>query len=192
MEKFLIAIKGSFTKTFYMQDVHSTTRLQGTKTVTKKVNRRSTQVDLTPMVDLGFLLITFFVFTTSMSQPMAMNLVEPKDGEPLNIKQSGAMTILLGSKQQLYYYYGLPDKEFPEHQIKNIGFKEARMLIAQKKKQTPLNELMYIIKSGEDASFGNTIDLLDEMTICNIPAGHFVEMDISAAEAAVLRSRDNF
>src|SRR5215217_6524369 len=81
----------------------------------KKSKKLSTRVDLTPMVDLGFLLITFFVFTTTMSTPTAMNMNEPKDNDPNNekkVKQSGAMTILLGKGNQVYYYYGVlePDK----------------------------------------------------------------------------------
>src|SRR5215813_12407694 len=76
----------------------------------KKAKKLSTRVDMTPMVDLGFLLITFFIFTTTMSSPKAMNLNMPKDTknqDELNkAKQSGALTIMLGKDNHVFYYEG--------------------------------------------------------------------------------------
>src|SRR6185295_13160446 len=75
----------------------------------KKAKKLSTRVDMTPMVDLGFLLITFFIFTATMKSPTTMDLNMPKETDKKDetkIKQSGALTILLGKNDQVYYYEG--------------------------------------------------------------------------------------
>ena len=108
----------------------------------KKPKKLSTRVDLTPMVDLGFLLITFFVFTTTMSQATAMNMNEPKDepDQQLKVKQSGAMTILLGKGNQVYYYYGELSPTEASTQFKSSNFKDIRSVILEKKKATPIGD----------------------------------------------------
>ena len=76
----------------------------------KKAKKLSTRVDMTPMVDLGFLLITFFIFTATMSSPTTMDLAMPKETEDkekqTEVKQSGALTIMLGKDNKVYYYEG--------------------------------------------------------------------------------------
>jgi biopolymer transport protein ExbD len=80
----------------------------------KKAKKLSTRVDMTPMVDLGFLLITFFIYTTTMSTPNTTKLNMPKKEEDqtkqMEVVKSGLLTILLG-KDNVYYYEGelLPD-----------------------------------------------------------------------------------
>ncbi|MBI3882674.1 MAG: biopolymer transporter ExbD [Sphingobacteriales bacterium] len=157
----------------------------------KKAQKKSTKVDLTPMVDLGFLLITFFVFTTTMSQPTAMNMNEPNDKDStkrMEVRSSGSLTLLLGKQDQVYYYYGqLTD---PNTQFKNSSFKEIRKIILDKKKSTPIDHLMYVIKADKDATFKNSIDILDEMTINAIPPGHYAEVDISDGEAMLIHQTE--
>jgi biopolymer transport protein ExbD len=158
----------------------------------KKPKKLSTRVDLTPMVDLGFLLITFFVFTTTMSKPTAMNMNEPKDDpdNQLKVKNSGAMTILLGKGDQIYYYYGELVAETISDQFKSSSYKEMRSLITEKKKATPIGDLMYIIKADKEAKFKNAIDILDEMTICAVPPGHYAEVDITDTEAMLIKKTE--
>ncbi len=158
----------------------------------KKQKKQSTRVDLTPMVDLGFLLITFFVFTTTMSQSTAMNMNEPKDdpNQELKVKNSGAMTILLGKADKVYYYYGQLDAEHLSEQFKSTTFKEIRGLIVQKKNATPIGDLMYIIKSDKESTFKNAIDILDEMTICTVPPGHYAEVDMTPTEELLIKQTE--
>jgi biopolymer transport protein ExbD len=167
----------------------------------KKAKKLSTRVDMTPMVDLGFLLITFFVFTATMSSPKAMDLRMPKDvDDPKKqneAKESGALTIMLGKADKVYYYEGKLDESATN--FKQATWKEIRDEIIKKKKEVmarhvhDLNspesvcktmqerakkngdpdwetacldrDFVVIIKPDKDATYKNTVDILDEMTI---------------------------
>jgi biopolymer transport protein ExbD len=134
----------------------------------KKGKKLSTRVDLTPMVDLGFLLITFFIFTTTIAQSTAMNLNMPKDtdkpDEINKVKESGSLTLMLGKSNVIYYYYGNDPAK-----MQTTNYKDLRKLILDKKKSTPADDLFIIIKPDKDATYKNAVDVLDEMTINDIP-----------------------
>ncbi|MGB4845159.1 MAG: biopolymer transporter ExbD [Ferruginibacter sp.] len=158
----------------------------------KKSKKLSTRVDLTPMVDLGFLLITFFVFTTTMSQSTAMAMNEPKDDvdKQMKVKNSGAMTILLGKGNQVYYYYGQLQPETISDEFKSTTFKGIRKLISDKLKSTNIDDLMYIIKSDDKSTFKNAIDILDEMAICTVPPGHYAEVPMVPVEKMLIEQTE--
>ena len=78
------------------------------------------------------------------------------------------MTILLGKGNQVYYYFGQLEADKISEEFKSTSFKEIRKLILDKKKATPIDDLMYIIKSDSTSTFANSIDILDEMTINNV------------------------
>ncbi len=155
----------------------------------KKGKKLSTRVDLTPMVDLGFLLVTFFVFTTTMAQSTAMKMNEPNDKDKSlqkDVKASGSMTLLLGQKDQIYYYYGELDPLKVSEQFKASNYTEIRKLIADKKNATNIDDLMYIIKADKNSTFKNAVDIIDEMSISDVPAGHYAEVDITPEEQKLI------
>jgi biopolymer transport protein ExbD len=144
----------------------------------KKSKKLSTRVDLTPMVDLGFLLITFFIFTTTMSQPTAMKLFLPKDTEKPEeqnkIKESGALSILLSRDNTIYYYEGTLDPTGAN--FKSTNFKEIRDIIINKKKSTNPEDFVVVIKPGPESTYKNTVDILDEMTINEVKRYAMVDL----------------
>lgn len=161
----------------------------------KKAKKLSTRVDMTPMVDLGFLLITFFIFTATMSTPTTMDLNMPKETdkkeEQTEIKQSGALTIMLGKNDQVYYYEGELTSENASQVFKKTTFMGIRDEIIKKRKEVISNykgsadceakarakgkadprkecedeDFVVVIKPTENATYRNTVDMLDEMTI---------------------------
>lgn len=169
-------------KNHAMAEISTNTRSGNSHKKTKRIDKRSTRVDLTPMVDLGFLLITFFVFTTNLSRANAMDLIMPKDGNEQPVKESGAMTFLIGDHHALYYYSGKLDPAKADMQVKLTSFKSIRELIAEKKRTTSMDDLMFIIKGDKKARYKDIVDLLDEMVICDIPPGHYAEAELNDAE----------
>ena len=155
----------------------------------KKSKKLSTRVDLTPMVDLGFLLITFFIFTTTMSQPTAMRLNLPKDvdkpDDQNKLKESAALTLMPSKNDQVYYYEGLDPSK-----IQTATFKTIRDVILDKKRRTDPKDFMVILKPSKDATYKNTVDILDEMKIDDVRRYALVDLSpdeykyIAATETA--------
>jgi biopolymer transport protein ExbD len=152
----------------------------------KKGKKLSTRVDLTPMVDLGFLLITFFIFTTTMSQPTSMKLNLPKDADDkdkLLVKVSAVLTILPGKNDQVYYYEGDDPTK-----LGATNFKGIRTVILDKKRRTDPVYFNIILKPTSDATYKNTVDILDEMTIDAIH--HYALVDISPDEYKIIQTTE--
>lgn len=152
----------------------------------KKSKKLSTRVDLTPMVDLGFLLITFFIFTTTMSQPTALNLYLPKDTdkpeEQNKAKESGALTLMLGKDNNVFYYEGILAPDASNFKSSNFGSGDEgiRNVILRKKVNTKAEDLVVVIKPTSNCTYKNVVDILDEMKINVIK--RFALVDISEPE----------
>jgi biopolymer transport protein ExbD len=140
-----------------------------------KPGKLSTRVDLTPMVDLGFLLITFFIFTTALSKPTGLKIFLPKS-VPDNVRDltpaSGALTLLLVANDQIYFY----DGDDPR-QMHLVATKAIRQVILDKKKRTSPEKFMVIIKPGKDSNFEALVNVFDEMTIDGVKRYAMVDPD---------------
>ncbi len=133
----------------------------------RKLKKQSTRIDLTPMVDLGFLLITFFIFTTSLCQPHTMSLSMPLDSPiQMPISETGALTIIPVSNGNVYFYEGKLDKTGSNLQKRNSHV--LRNILIEKKKNTPPGKLFIIIKPTKSSTYKDLVNVLDEMLINQI------------------------
>jgi biopolymer transport protein ExbD len=153
--------------------------------------RHSLLVDMTPLVDLGFLLITFFVFTSTLSSSATTSLVVPKDGPPTNTASSNTLSLLAGGANKVYAYSGF----WHQSKVKQTSYdvhEGVGAIIRAKKAQlakagTDPEELFLIIKPSADASYQNVVDLLDEVMINNVK--HYAIVEADAPETAFMAVR---
>ena len=139
------------------------------------------KIDMTPMVDLGFLLITFFVFTTTMSTQKATDLFMPKDDstDPTNLADGLALTLLLDSDNKIYYYHGDFNNALKAANIFEINYSTYEgigKIIRQKQKDIDASGkfdegrkgLMLLIKPTAASRYKNVVDALDEAVINDV------------------------
>ena len=169
----------------------------GKKVRSKKMNPA---VDLTAMVDLAFLLITFFMLTTSLSKPQSMELTMPdkqKDKTKVNpeqeAKESKTMTVLIGKERKLKYYMGLFDSPYKgvgptDTTYGKDGIRKVILdKIAELKAQGFVEKegVVVLIKATEDATYKDIIDILDEMAITKVSI--YAIQDMTDAEKALMQ-----
>ena len=130
------------------------------------------KIDMTPMVNLGFLLITFFIFSATMAEQKATDLYIPKDGAPTNISNSNVLTALLADGDNIIIYEGgwkeaaaAKNIRLTNHHLsKGLGsfIRAKQNALGQKK-----NDLMLLIKPTDQSTYNNLINALDEALICD-------------------------
>lgn len=138
--------------------------------------RLSIKVDLTPMVDLGFLLITFFMLATSFSKPKTMEVLKPDDKGSFDYPQSKTTTILMGPRDKAYCY-SLPDKleSWDDLRYDSVSYdsKGLRKYILQRQSEVKArygssDDLFLIIKPLDQSHLEYLVNVLDEIVITNV------------------------
>ncbi len=167
------------TKTTFMAEIIS--RKKGSK-------KAAPRVDLTPMVDLGFLLITFFIVTTSMTEPQAMKYNTPADGLPSETPQSKTLTLVLADNNKVFYYQGNDSLHYNScgYDVVN-GLREviASMQIKVKKQSGKRSETVVLIKPTAQSNYKNIVTTIDEMLINNVT--HYMVINASEYDEALAK-----
>jgi biopolymer transport protein ExbD len=192
-----------------------------------KPKKLSTRVDFTPMVDLAFLLITFFMLATTFSKPQTMEIAMPSkdkvtEEEQTKVKASRAVTIVLDKDNAVYYYEGTRDEKTGQDpvvsktdfspkgvrkllikknydivvKVEELKAKKLDKKLSQEDFDKQRTEIMsdkaapiVIIKATDGASYGNLVNILDEMAICNI--GRYAIVDISDYDKELIKKTNS-
>jgi len=150
----------------------------------RRSKKLSTRVDLTPMVDLGFLLITFFIVTTTWSKPRAMPLNITANGDSSNISDEAVLTLIAATNDKVFYYKGqldhaiqTADYGFSNYSINN-GIGEVirkKQIDLDKSYKGGRKEIMILIKAMPKTNYQSIVKLLDEMAIDRVARYSLIE-----------------
>jgi len=178
-----------------MAELDTSSKGGGHKGGKVRSKKASTRVDLTAMVDLAFLLITFFMLTTTLNKPKAMDLAMPDKtvkSNQLPVAATRSMTILLGSHNKLEWYMGEPGKTPPT--VDNFGKEGIRKALTENGKKVadthaaPDNFMIVLIKPSDKSNYENLVAVLDEMSITNVQS--YAIVDITPMEIDDLKKNN--
>jgi len=147
-----------------------------------KVRRKksSLHIDMTPMVDLGFLLITFFMLTATLLKPYVVRIQKEKVDESTTHHQpilpaKNLLTLVLEENNRVYWFMGQSDPEVHQSDFSPHGIRD---VLFRKKAEIP--KLHVFIKASDRSKYQNLIDVMDEMMITGIEK--YSLMDITQAD----------
>jgi biopolymer transport protein ExbD len=114
------------------------------------------------MTDLAFLLLTFFMLTTTLSKLQTMEIVMPLPAEEQDqeqaVKESKALTLVLADDDKIYWYQGITDAV-----VDTTSFGENTLHKLLVEKNESIEDMVILIKPQDDSHFENLVDILDEM-----------------------------
>jgi len=146
--------------------------------------KSSTRIDMTPMVDLAFLLLTFFILTTTLSKPQTMEITMPEkpkenDKQP-EVNEKKVLTLVLGANDKVYWYVGITEPE-----AKRVDFSKDGIRKVLQQKKSEIRDMIVLIKAMDESKYKNMVDILDEMTINSIQ--RYAIVDITPADKEIVR-----
>jgi biopolymer transport protein ExbD len=125
----------------------------------KKMRRLGVRLDMTPMVDVAFLLLTFFMLTTTMNRPQTMEINLPPEKTTVEVAQSNLLTLRVKEDGTIYW-------NIANDPPVKVEYKELRKLMMQQMAANP--KLITLIKVDRKGKYHMMVDIMDEMNLANI------------------------
>ena len=152
-----------------------------------RAKKMSTRIDMTPMVDLAFLLLTFFMLATTFSKPKTMELVMPEKPKPEDeapkVNEKNVMTIVLAKNHKVVWYTGITD---PQPNVTDFSAKGIRKALTDQAAAIG-KKLVVLIKPATSSTYKDVVDILDEMAITNTRS--FALVDIATSDTDLLKAQ---
>lgn len=138
--------------------------------------KKSTKIDMTAMVDVAFLLLTFFILTTTLLEKKAMRFTLPVDGGKV-VAQSKVLTLILGADDLVHFYTGLPESGLHTTNYASNGIRKVvsdhlnkfANRCDQVEDQSECWDPIVVIKPHKSCRYANMVDAMDEMSILKVP-----------------------
>lgn len=125
----------------------------------KKMRRLGIRLDMTPMVDVAFLLLTFFMLTTTMNRPQTMEINIPPGESTVEVAESNLLTLRVKEDGSIFWNIGV---EPPQ----KVEYKALRALMVGKLQQNP--KLITLIKVDRKGKYHMMVDIMDELNLANV------------------------
>ncbi|MGB9772171.1 MAG: ExbD/TolR family protein [Candidatus Kapaibacteriota bacterium] len=154
----------------------------------KKKKRIGFRIDLTPLVDITFLLLTFFMFTTTMLKPQIMEMrIPPEMYAKVEVRASELLTLMLTADNKLYWYKGIADQN---NTPQEIPISKLRALAIEKNLEpTVKNRLITVLKISPEANYARVVEILDELNQAEIPITEAISKEVDEKGEPMKRQR---
>lgn len=143
---------------------------------------------MTPMVDLAFLLLTFFMLTTTFNKPQTMEIVMPekpkKEDRPPVVNEKKVVTLVLADHDKIYWYKGITEPVVEQTNFSKDGI---RKILGEQ--NVSIKDMLVLIKPTDESRYQNVVDILDEMAISNI--SRFALVDVTRADLDLIKQKQN-
>src|SRR5262245_38766592 len=125
----------------------------------KAKRRLNVRIDMTPMVDVVMLLITFFMLTTVFNRPQTMEINMPAEGATVDVAESNLLTVRVATGDRIFWNFGV---ETP----RGIAFAQLRPFLVQQLAANP--NLITLVKVDRASTYKAMVDIMDELNLANI------------------------